>query len=69
MGIASLPYFVACNGLKTGKLIQVLPEWYFKTYYSGGAWLLYPPTRYLPSKIQVFIQYLTEKLKHKDFLI
>jgi DNA-binding transcriptional LysR family regulator len=69
MGIASLPYFVACNALKTGKLVQVLPEWYFKTYYSGGAWLLYPATRYLPSKIQVFIQYLAEKLKHKDFLI
>lgn len=63
MGIASLPYFVARYALETKALIQVLPDWYFKTYYSGDAWLLYPPTRYLAPKIEVFIHFLAEKLK------
>jgi len=62
MGIASLPYFVAQHYLKTQALIQVLPDWYFKTYYSGDAWLLYPPTRHLAPKIEVFIQFLAKKL-------
>ena len=62
MGIASLPYFVAQKSLQEGTLIQVLPDWYFQTYYSGDAWLLYPPTRYLAPKIEVFIQFLAEKL-------
>lgn len=63
MGIASLPYFVARHALETQALIQVLPDWYFKTYYSGDAWLLYPPTRYLAPKIEVFIHFLAGKLK------
>ncbi|MFZ0331351.1 MAG: LysR family transcriptional regulator [Acinetobacter bohemicus] len=63
MGIASLPYFVARHALETQALIQLLPDWYFKTYYSGDAWLLYPPTRYLAPKIEVFIHFLAEKLK------
>ncbi len=67
MGIASLPHFVASPELKTGRLIQLLPEWHFKTYYSGEAWLLYPPTRYLPVKIEVFVQYLSEKMNENQF--
>ena len=63
LGIASLPYFVARHPLEKGQLIQVLPDWYFKTYYSGDAWLLYPPTRHLAPKIEVLIQFLAEKLK------
>lgn len=62
IGIASLPYFVARHALQDGRLIQVLPDWHFKTYYSGDAWLLYPPTRHLPPKLSVFIQFLAEKL-------
>ncbi|MDQ8943040.1 LysR family transcriptional regulator [Acinetobacter soli] len=55
IGIASLPYFVARHALQDGRLIQVLPDWYFKTYYSGDAWLLYPPTRHLPPKLSVIL--------------
>ncbi|MCF9033987.1 LysR family transcriptional regulator [Acinetobacter nectaris] len=62
LGIASLPYFVAKNALATGELIHVFPEWYFETYYSGDAWFLYPPTRYIPIKLRVLLQFLSEKL-------
>ncbi len=62
LGIASLPYFVARHALQQGTLVQVLPDWDFKTYYSGGLWLLYPPTRHVPPKLSVLIQYLADKL-------
>lgn len=68
MGIASLPYFVTRQALVNNLLVQVLPEWYFKTYYSGDAWLLYPPTRYLAPKLSVFIQFLAQKLKSEPTL-
>ena len=63
MGIASLPYFVARHALETQALIQVLPDWYFKTYYSGNAWLLYHHTRYLAPKIEFFIHFLADMLQ------
>lgn len=69
MGVASLPYFVAHHAIEQGDLIQVLPEWIFDTYYSGEAWLLYPPTKYLPSKMKVLIQFLLEKLTHTPTLL
>ncbi|WP_081408727.1 LysR family transcriptional regulator [Acinetobacter larvae] len=62
LGIASLPYFVARPALQRGDLQLLLSDWTFKTYYSGGAWLLYPPTRHLAPKLRVFIQYLADKL-------
>ncbi|MGP4879346.1 substrate binding domain-containing protein, partial [Klebsiella pneumoniae] len=34
LGIASLPYCVARHALQQGTLVQVLPDWDFKTYYS-----------------------------------
>lgn len=65
MGIASLPYFTAQSSLQQKHCIQVLPEWDFMSSYYGSAWLLYSPTRYLPSKLRVFIQYLVEVFKSK----
>jgi DNA-binding transcriptional LysR family regulator len=68
MGVASLPYFMARHALNNQALIQVLPDWHFKTYYSGDAWLLYPPTRYLAPKIEVFIQFIAQKLSLEPVL-
>ncbi|MFM2486801.1 LysR family transcriptional regulator [Celerinatantimonas yamalensis] len=62
LGITSLPYFTVHEAIKNGELIQVLPQWHFLTGYTGGAWLVYPPSRYQPAKIRVFIDYLIENL-------
>jgi len=58
VGIGSLPYFTARHALDEGRLVQVLPEWDFIASYHGEAWLLHSPTRYLPPKVRVFIDYL-----------
>ncbi|AZC17229.1 MULTISPECIES: LysR family transcriptional regulator [Pseudomonas] len=68
LGIGSLPYFTARHALEQGLIVQVLPEWTFLASYHGGAWLLHSPTRYLPPKLRVFIDYLVECLAKEPTL-
>lgn len=68
LGIGSLPYFTARHALEQGLIEQVLPEWTFLASYHGGAWLLHSPTRYLPPKLRVFIDYLVECLAREPTL-
>ena len=44
--------------LERGDLVAVLPDWQHKTSYAGTAWLLYPPNRFLPAKLRVWIDHL-----------
>lgn len=60
VGMGSLPYFTARHALEAGDVVQVLPGWDFIASYHGHAWLLHSPTRYLPPKLRVFIDYLVE---------
>jgi DNA-binding transcriptional LysR family regulator len=68
IGIGSLPYFTARRALEKGLMVQVLPDWTFLASYHGGAWLLYSPTRYLPPKLRVLIDYLVECLEKEPTL-
>ncbi len=68
LGIGSLPYFTARHALEQGLIVQVLPDWTFLASYHGGAWLLHSPTRYLPPKLRVFIDYLVECLAKEPTL-
>ncbi|PHM37412.1 LysR family transcriptional regulator [Xenorhabdus mauleonii] len=68
IGIGSLPYFTAKHALQQGQLVQVLPDWSFKANYSGELWILYPPTRHLPPKLRVFIEFLAERL-HQEVIL
>lgn len=63
IGIGSLPEFTARDDLKSGRLVQLLPEWRFVTHYTGTLWLLYNPTRYVPSKLRVLINHLADRLR------
>ncbi|EJM67925.1 transcriptional regulator, partial [Pseudomonas sp. GM49] len=67
-GIGSLPYFTARHALEKGLMVQVLPDWTFLASYHGGAWLLHSPTRYLPPKLRVLIDYLVECLEKEPTL-
>ena len=68
IGIGSLPYFTARQVLEEGRVVQVLPEWDFIASYHGGAWLLQTPTRYLPPKLRVFIDFLVERMAQEPTL-
>lgn len=62
LGIASLPEFTARQALASGQLVSVLSDWAHLTDYAGTAWLLYPPNRYLPAKLRVWIDFLVAGL-------
>lgn len=62
LGIGSLPYFVAREALTQGRIVQVLPQWGFRTHYCGDLWALYPATRHLPPRLGAFVNFLAERL-------
>lgn len=42
--------------------MQVLPDWSFLPNYSGQLWILHSPTRHLPLKLRVMVDFLAERL-------
>lgn len=62
LGIGSLPAFVAQAALAAGEVVQVLADWEFKTNFHGNVWMLYPQTRHLPARMQVFIDFMVQHL-------
>lgn len=62
LGIACLPQFTAAQALADGRLQQVLADWRYTGSYQGTAWVLYPPSRHLPPKLRVLIDFLAERL-------
>ena len=68
IGIGSVPYFTARHALAQGLVVQVLPEWSFIASYHGGVWLLHAPSRYLPPKLRVFIDFLVERMAQEPTL-
>lgn len=62
LGIGGMPHFTARDALEQGQVIQLLPEWTFKTNYYGEAWILYPATRHLPLKVRAFVAFIASKL-------
>jgi DNA-binding transcriptional LysR family regulator len=60
-GIGFLPSVVVDRDLQSKRLIEVLPEYDYPNE-SGSMFLLYPATRFVPSKIQVFRDFIIEVL-------
>lgn len=61
-GIALLPTFIAGADLRAGRLRAILGQ------YSApelSVYALYPPTRHLPTKVRVFIDFLVERFGGK----
>ena len=62
-GITLLPTFVACNALSEGQLVEVLGE--FKPP-NAILYALYPRHRHLSSKVQLFVNFVAERLGDRD---
>lgn len=63
LGIASLPWFTARHALQQGQILPVLADWRFQTRYCGALWLLHLPTRHLPARVKVFMDFIAERLQ------
>ena len=55
VGIAFLPDIYITEELKTGNLVQVLPDWMERT---SPAQLIYPPSRYRLKRVQALVEFL-----------
>lgn len=63
MGLALLPNWLIADDLGKGRLIQVLPDYRVTaTEFNTAAWLVYPSRSYLPLKVQVFCQFLKQRI-------
>lgn len=58
LGVACVPAFTAREALDDGRVVRVLPDWALQGSYQGHAWLMYPPSRYLPPKCRVLVEHL-----------
>ena len=70
LGVGCLPNFIAHDALQRGDVVPVLPDWEFQANYDGTAYVLWPPSRFLPPKCRVLIDHLAEALgptpQHKN---
>ncbi|MDB4838049.1 LysR family transcriptional regulator [Marinomonas sp.] len=61
-GIAPFPDFVVQEALKKGDVIEVLKDWHLKSDFQGSVHMQFLAMRYMPNKIRVFIDFMTERL-------
>ncbi|MFQ5624682.1 MAG: LysR family transcriptional regulator, partial [Paracoccaceae bacterium] len=51
LGIAMLPTFILCDGVSSGRLVEILPDRQTETV---GIFAVYPPGRYTQPKVRAF---------------
>lgn len=59
-GVALLPAFVCKQGLTSGNLLRVLPEWKGR---ADPVHLVYPKQRFMPPKLRAFLDLAQEELR------
>lgn len=60
LGVTRLATYLVSDRLQRGELVPILTEYTPPT--GAFLWAVYPPTRYVPPKVRVFIDFLLEKL-------
>jgi DNA-binding transcriptional LysR family regulator len=67
MGLALLPRWLVGQDLRTGALVELLPDYEVTgTDFGTAAWLVYPSRRYMPSKARVWIDFLQGQEQFND---
>ncbi len=61
-GLSILPEFLVAPDLAAGNLHQVLPDWRLP---SGGIYAVFPPARFRPNKVAVFVDMLIAAAQSK----
>jgi DNA-binding transcriptional LysR family regulator len=63
MGAALLPDWLIRKDLKSGRLVDLFPEFECAAFdFETAAWILYPSRTYLPQKVRVMIDFLRAEL-------
>jgi len=64
VGVALLPMPHALAHLRSGALVRLLPGWHAD---SGPLSVYYPSKKLLPAKTRVFVDFLLEQFRQRDF--
>ena len=64
VGVALLPMAHALDHLRSGALIRLLPGWHAD---SGPLSVYYASKKLLPAKTRVFVDFLLEQFRQRDF--
>lgn len=62
LGIGIFPDFVIKEAVKNGEVIEVLQDWTIKGNYHGVIAMQYAPSKYMPARLRVFIDYAIQNL-------
>jgi DNA-binding transcriptional LysR family regulator len=61
MGVGLLPLYAVKEQLERGELVRLLTSWEAAGPFGGAAYAVWLPTRHLPSKVRLFVDFLAEK--------
>lgn len=62
MGLACFPKWLIADDLRSGSLVELMPEWdVTPTEFEAGIYFTYPSREYLPRKVRAFYEFLKEK--------
>lgn len=59
VGLTQIPHFIAREGIAQQQILPVFPMYRPKNY---GIWAIYPEREYLPEKIKVFLEFLSNEI-------
>ncbi|WP_434361998.1 LysR family transcriptional regulator [Parasalinivibrio latis] len=61
LGISIFPEFVIADYIASGKVIEVLSDWYLNGRYQGDIVAQYPYSKFVPNQVKVFLAFLSER--------
>jgi DNA-binding transcriptional LysR family regulator len=62
LGIGLFHAFVITDSVAKGEVVQVLSDWTVKSSYHGDILMQYAQTKYMPTRIRLFIDYIEKAL-------
>ena len=62
LGIGIFHDFVIAEAVEQNLVIPVLSDWTIKSNYHGSIAMQYPQTKYMPARLRVFIDFISEEL-------
>lgn len=64
-GIGLVPYYIAWQALRDGRLVRLLPEWSAEP--TAGIYFVYPSARFLAPKTKLFVDYALEAIRGAEW--
>ncbi len=64
-GLSVLPDYAVADGLATGRLIHVLPQWQLP---QGGIHAVFPAARFRPEKVRAFVELLEDCERRRQMI-